>query len=204
MGLSQVASIAVMGMFVTGAQGAAAAEALYKSPIPDTMNVRFVENHIVIDRPADAVFDWVTTWGNLPKWLPVTAEVRKVSGGPIDKPSHIGDVLIEVVPAKVAAAPGQPAVDRLIQYTVVEQQDGFLWTVAGQNMIDGKPANKIEFIATYTVKALPGGNTLFSREFHSIRPNEVNPVRRTPVDDPVLNQAGLEKLKSAIEVDLPR
>ena len=41
-------------------------ENLYLSPIPDTMNLRFVENHIIIERPVRAVYDWVTTWSNLP------------------------------------------------------------------------------------------------------------------------------------------
>lgn len=35
-------------------------ENLYVSPIPDAMNVRFVENHIMIDRPVHTVYDWIT------------------------------------------------------------------------------------------------------------------------------------------------
>jgi hypothetical protein len=37
---------------------------LYKSPISDAMNVRFAENHIIIERQVRSVYDWVTTWSN--------------------------------------------------------------------------------------------------------------------------------------------
>ena len=115
--------------------------ALYASPIPDSMNVRFIENHVSIDRPAQAVFDWVTTWGNLPKWLPVTYGVKTIRGA-IDAPMKLGDVLVEVVnPANTTG------VDKL--YTVVARLDGSLVTLAGQDIVDGKPSDRIQYVATY-------------------------------------------------------
>ncbi|WP_409492838.1 hypothetical protein [Amycolatopsis sp. cmx-11-12] len=39
---------------------------LYVPQISDNLNIRFVENRIVLNRPAQEVYDWVTTWSNLP------------------------------------------------------------------------------------------------------------------------------------------
>src|SRR5271167_3893178 len=41
----------------------------FVSAIGDNTNVVFVENHIVIDRPANEIFDFVSTPGNVYKWL---------------------------------------------------------------------------------------------------------------------------------------
>jgi Polyketide cyclase / dehydrase and lipid transport len=200
--LLALSAAVLMGSYASRADDLAGA--LYKSPLPDTMNVRFVENHIGIDRPAKAVFDWVTTWGNLPKWLPVASGVKRVSGGPIEKPSHLGDVFIAVVPPKVAAAAGFKAEEFELQYTVVEWVDGFLWTVAGQEMNDGKPSDKIVSDATFGVQPRPDGSCVFSRLFQTIRPNVTNPAARRAVEDPATIQKGLEVLKEAIEREVPK
>ena len=41
----------------------------FVSAIGDNTNIVFVENHIVIDRPANEIFDFVSTPGNVYKWL---------------------------------------------------------------------------------------------------------------------------------------
>jgi hypothetical protein len=33
----------------------------------DSLNIHFVENRLVLDRPHTAAFDWITTWSTLPK-----------------------------------------------------------------------------------------------------------------------------------------
>ncbi|TDV39258.1 polyketide cyclase/dehydrase/lipid transport protein [Paraburkholderia caballeronis] len=167
----------------------------YHSPIPDSMNVRFVENRIVIQRPARAVFDWVTTWGNLPRWLPVAHGVAVVRGK-LDAPSQLGDVLIENVnPANTSGISKQ--------YTVVAQIDGFLWTVAGQDVVNGKPGDRIQYVATFAVTPIGPDSCLFTRLFQTVRPDEVNPVERRAVDDPEIIQKGLVRLKSAVESAIP-
>jgi hypothetical protein len=169
---------------------------LYKSPISDAMNVRFVENHIVVDRPAKDVFDWVTTWGNLHRWLPVAQEVEALKG-PLDKPSQLGDVLVELVdPARTNGVSKQ--------YTVVAHVDGLLWTVAGQDLVDGKPNPRVQYVATFLVTPLQDGRSLFVRQFQLVRPDISNPAERRPVDDPEVIQRGLVNLKRAVEAALPR
>jgi hypothetical protein len=74
-------------------------ENLYVSPIPEAMNVRFVENHITIDRSVHAVYDWVATWSNLLKWLPVARAVEVLKGRG-DSPPLLGDELKQDMAAR--------------------------------------------------------------------------------------------------------
>ena len=50
----------------------------------------------MIDAPHNSVFNLVTTWANLPKWLPVAKSVR-VPKGVQNEPAQLGDVLYEDV-----------------------------------------------------------------------------------------------------------
>lgn len=87
-------------------------KALYESPIGESSNVRYVENRIIINAPHNAVFDFVTTWSNLPKWLPVAKSVSVRKGNP-NGPAGLGDELYEAV----NPSPSWPAHSKI--YTVV-------------------------------------------------------------------------------------
>jgi hypothetical protein len=166
---------------------------LYKSPISDAMNVRFVENHIVIKRPVGIVYDWVTTWSNLPKWLPVALRVE-VLKGQHDVPALLGDELLEQV--NVSTPPKH--------YTVVARVPGLLWTVAGQDAPGGVPDGRISWVATFITQALEDRDTLFCRQFHSIRRQGDVSTERHAVENPQIIQSGLELIKHAIEAELAR
>ncbi|WP_156397318.1 MULTISPECIES: hypothetical protein [unclassified Sphingomonas] len=179
-------------------------EKLYKSVLPESMNVRFVENHVIIDRPANAVFDWVTTWGNISKWLAVADEAELIRGGPIEKPSRIGDVLLEYVPPKYGnTSSNEPSMRKTYAYTVVVLVEGLLWIAAGQSWENGVAGEKIRFVQIFSTKSLSETRTLFSRTFHFIKDEVVNPVQRYPVDDPELMQESLKRLKAVLEAETP-
>ena len=164
---------------------------MYRSPISDRMNVRFTENHITIDRAAQEVFDWVTTWGNVPKWLPVATSVSATRGN-VETPSKLGDVVLEKIdPTKT------DGIDK--QYTVVAQVDGLLQTVAGGDSIGGRPSDRVQYISTFAVKPIDQRSCVLTRIFQAIRIDTVNPVERGAVEDPAVIQKGLEQLKKAIE-----
>ena len=58
----------LLGFGVIAAATAASAQTVppaFVSAIGDNTNVVFVENHIVIDRPANEIFDFVSTPGNV-------------------------------------------------------------------------------------------------------------------------------------------
>ena len=48
----------------------------FVSAIGDNTNVVFVENHIVIDRPASEIFDFVSTPGNIYKWFTKSSDAK--------------------------------------------------------------------------------------------------------------------------------
>jgi hypothetical protein len=168
-------------------------EDLYESPISDTMNVRFVENHIIIDRPVGAVYDWMTTWSNLSKWLPVARAVEVLKGLP-DSPALLGDELFEQV--NVDTPPKH--------YTVVARIPGTLWTVAGQDAPNGTPDGRISWVATFVTQARGFGRTLFCRQFQSIRRDGDDSMERHAVENPGIIQSSLESLKHVIELKLPQ
>ncbi|MFJ7949701.1 SRPBCC family protein [Streptomyces sp. NPDC096354] len=165
---------------------------LYASPVSDALNVRFVENNIAIDRPAAVVYDWVTTWSNLPKWLPVADRVE-VRRGADNIPAALGDELF----VQIKSGP----VPKI--YTVVTRLPGKMWTVAAQNVVGGEREPRISWVAMFTTFDLGNGATLFSRLFQSIRSDD-NSTERGAVEDPAVIQAGLELLKERIEAETPR
>ncbi|WP_338769103.1 SRPBCC family protein [Nocardia vulneris] len=163
---------------------------LYEPQIPDNLNIRFVENRIVVERPAQVVYDWATTWSNLPKWLPFASgtEVRRGTEG---VPAELGDVLLEYIFPELNEKPKE--------YTVVARVPGKLWTVVGRDILDdGTPAPAMHAIATFTTFDLGDGTTLFCRVFQRLIP-DTEPPGPHPVEDPAQVQPGLELLKAHIE-----
>jgi uncharacterized membrane protein len=76
----------LLGFGVIAAATAASAQTAppaFVSAIGDNTNVVFVENHIVIDRPANEIFDFVSTPGNVYKWFTKSSDVSAD-----DKGSH--------------------------------------------------------------------------------------------------------------------
>lgn len=176
------------------AQPTQPAPELWKSPISDTLNVRFVENHIIINRPALSVFDWVTTWGNLPKWLPVAGGVE-MKQGTLNAPAELGDVMLEIVNPATTSGINK-------QYTVVARIGGSLWVVAGQDIIDGKPNETVQYVTTYAVTPVGANSSIFTRVFQTIWPGS-NDLPRRPVEDAAIIQRGLERLKVTVEAATP-
>jgi hypothetical protein len=182
---------------------------LYVSPISDELNVRFVENHIVIDRPSDKIFDWVTTPKNMTQWFPQMLGWEVLTGGPADKPQNVGDSIMETI---VPAIPGGPPRRNL--YTVVALVPGFQWVATAQRIqADGQPAPNIMAVAVWTVKPLSANQSLFVRLFEAIRPDLRNAPpetfdptsvpRKGTVIDPEVIQPGLVRLKQLVEQAIP-
>ena len=165
--------------------------ALYKSPISDAMNMRFTENRIIVERAAQEVFDWVTTWANVPKWLPVAKKVSAIRGD-LDKPSKLGDVVIETIDPT-----NTDGIDK--QYTVVAQVDGFLQTVAGGDVVDGQSSDRIQYVATFAVQPIDCHRCVLTRVFQSVRSNTVSSNERGAVENPAAIQKGLKHLKHVLE-----
>jgi Polyketide cyclase / dehydrase and lipid transport len=208
-------AFSVIGMGVLAAPGRTAtptSEPLYVSPIADDLSVRFVENHIVIDRPADKVFDWLTTPKNMTRWFPQMNGWDVVKGGPADQPQKQGDITME----SIGPIPSRPELGVLKnQYTVVSLIPGFQWTAASQIVQpDGKVSPNVGSVAIWTVKALPGGKTLFIRLFESVRPDPrvagpntfdtTQIPRKGTVVDPAVLQVSMVRAKQLIEADLPK
>lgn len=183
-----------------GSATAPSTEPLYVAPIPDDMNVGFTENHIVIDRSAQQVFDFVTTPANTARWFPRMHAWTVAHGGAADKPQKLGDVTIEEIEP---VHPGDTPVK--VQYTVVALIPGHEWVAVGQDLqSDGRPSERIRSIADWSVKPLPGGRSLFVRIFESVRPNVHNPDARPSALDTAWMQPGLVGLKQMIEKELPK
>ena len=170
--------------------------------VSDDLTVRTVENHIVVDRPAKKVFDWVTTPKNMTRWFLLILGWDVYKGGPPDQPQKLGDSVTETV---VPATPGGPV--RVNRYTVVALTPGFQWTVHSQKILpDGTVSPHVGTIAVWTVQALPGNKSLFVRLFFSARSDETPwtyPNRKGTAQDPELIQTGLVHLKELVEQDLP-
>jgi hypothetical protein len=156
------------------------------------MNVRFVENHIIIERMVKPVYDWVTTWSNLPKWLPVAHRVE-VFKGQQDGPALLGDELYEQV--NVNSPPKL--------YIVVARVPGSFWTVAGQDVMGGTPDGRISWVSTFITQAQGDRSTLLCRQFQNIRRHGDISTGRHAVENPHIIQTGLELLKQRIEAELP-
>src|ERR1700723_4523011 len=67
----------------------------FVSAIGDNTNVVFVENHIVIDRPANEIFDFVSTLGYVYKWFTKSSDVKPFITGALDHPNSVGDQVFE-------------------------------------------------------------------------------------------------------------
>lgn len=166
---------------------------VYRSPIPETSNVRYVENRIVIDAPQAVVFEYATTWANLPKWLPVAKSVYVRKGDPT-APAQLGDVLCEGVHHEEGFSAAATRADKI--YTVVLLVPNVLWGVAGVDDVGDPWVGKT---ATFITTPCEDGRTLFCRVFQQIRKEGDNSEDRHPVLQPEVIQKGLERLKDLIE-----
>jgi hypothetical protein len=212
-------SISIAGFaWGTGNAAAEGDEPLYVSPISDDMNVSVVENHIIIDRPAKQVFDFISTPANTARWFPQMQSWEVVRGGPADKPQKLGDVTLESI------APIKPEFIELLkkagvsnpnipvgfkqpkhQYTVVALVPGQQWVAAGREVDgDGQPKDRISTIADWSVKPLTNGKSMFIRIFTVIKPNAHNPGSLTGSQSAAVMQPGLVALKEMIERELPK
>jgi hypothetical protein len=84
----------LLGFGVIAAATAASAETAapaFVSAIGDNTNVVFVENHIVIDRPTNEIFDFVSTPGNVYKWFTMSSDAKPFITGALDHPNRVGD-----------------------------------------------------------------------------------------------------------------
>lgn len=166
---------------------------MYRSTIPETSNVRYVENRILIDAPHTVVFDYVTTWGNLPKWLPVAKNVY-VRKGDLNAPARLGDVLCEGVHHEEGFSAAAARADKI--YTVVLHIPGLLWGVAGVDDVGDPWVGKT---ATFITSPSADGKTLFCRVFQQIRKEGDDSEVRHPVLQPDVMQEGLERLRDLVE-----
>src|ERR1700688_1757891 len=114
------------------AASAQTAQPAFVSAIGDNTNVVFVENHIVIDRPANEIFDFVSTLGNVYKWFTKSSHAKPFITGALDHPNRVGDHFFE----NIDFPDGRKL--SLVQTTVV-CIPGFEWVVTGQPIgSDGK------------------------------------------------------------------
>lgn len=174
------------------------AASLYVTPIPETSNVRYVENRILINAPHTVVYDYVTTWANLPKWLPVAKSVYVRKGDP-SAPAQLGDVLCEGVHPEAGFEAAATRADKI--YTVVLRVPGVLWGVAGVDDVGDPWVGKT---ATFITTPCAGGRTLFCRVFQQIRKEGDVGVDRHPVLQPEVMQKGLERLRDLVEAEYAR
>ena len=188
----------LLGFGVIAAATAAFAQTTppaFVSAIGDNTNVVFVENHIVIDRPANEIFDFVSTPGNVYKWFTKSSDAKPFITGALDHPNRVGDQVFE----NIDFPDGRKL--SLVQTTVV-CIPGFEWVVTGQPIgSDGKPLPQVLSLAVWTVQSLPGGKSMFSRFFSLVGSEGSVTVSRSKNGalDPVGSQAALERLKQYLE-----
>jgi hypothetical protein len=180
-----------------GGHAASAQTALpaFVSAIGDNTNVVVVENHIVIDRPAKEIFDFVSTPANVDKWFTTSNDVKLSISGALDHPNRVGDQVFE----NIDFPDGRKL--RLVQTTVV-CIPGFEWVVTGQPIgSDDKPLPQVLSLAIWAVQSLPGGKSMFSRFFSLVGSEGSVTVSRSKNGalDPVRSQAALERLKKYLE-----
>ena len=188
----------MLGFGVIAAPTAASAQTAppdFVSAIGDNTNVVFVENHIVIDMPANELFDFVSTPGNVYKWFTKSSDAKPFITGALDQPNRVGDQVFE----NIDFPDGRKL--RLVQTTVV-CIPSFEWVVTGQPVgSDGKPLPQVLSLAVWTVQSLPGGKSMFSRYFSLVGSEGRVTVSRSKNGalDPVGSQAALERLKKYLE-----
>jgi uncharacterized protein YndB with AHSA1/START domain len=122
---------------------AAGVSALFWLPIADDTTI---SNEIVIERPPDAVYTYVTTPGNWPKWHPAS----KAVSGATDHSLAPGEKVTEDF--VVAGRSGR------VVWTVVKRDPPRVWVIEGD--VDGRKAGVI----TYSLTPIPEG-TRFERAF---------------------------------------
>src|SRR5262249_18553879 len=116
---------------------------------PDTR----IANEIVIARPPQQVYDYVTTPANWPRWHPSSLAVR----GATDHPLALGESVVEEF--IVAGRRGT------VTWTVVAREVPTHWTIVGENV-----GSRGGGTVTYTLQP-EGGGTRFTRALSYHMPN---------------------------------
>ena len=129
----------------------AATIAILFAPLPFHHSTR-IENSVTIARPPEAVYTYVTTPGNWPKWHPSSLAVS----GATDHSLSLGETVTEDF--RVAGRTGR------VVWRVVEAAAPHSWT------IDGMIGNRAAGTVRYSLAARAGG-TDFKREFVYHAPN---------------------------------
>ena len=128
---------------------AAGAAALFWLPIEDSTTI---DNAIVIERPPGAVFTYVTTPGNWPKWHPASMAVSGVTDHSLAAGEKVTEDFV------VAGHAGR------VVWTVVKRDPPRQWVIEGD--VDGRKAGVI----TYSLTPVAEG-TRFERTFVYPSPN---------------------------------
>lgn len=117
----------------------------HMSSYPDSATV---QNQILIQKPVEEVFEYVTTPGNWPEWHPSSREVS----GTTDHSLDIGEQVREAF--KVAGREGE------VVWTVTDKQVPVKWVIEGE-IVNGKgTGGTISYVLTSQ-----NGATLFERTF---------------------------------------
>lgn len=121
------------------------------APLPFDLTTT-IDNEIDIARPPVAVFDYVTTPGNWPKWHPSSLAVQ----GAVDHPLALGERVAEDF--RVAGREGR------VEWTVVAREVPTNWQIDGA--VGGRPAGRVSYTLTPTT-----GGTRFHRRLTYVAPN---------------------------------
>jgi len=114
-------------------------------PLPWIAGTR-IDNAVEIARPAPAVFDYVTTAGNWPRWHPSSLAVH----GSVNHPLMLGEQVTEDY--QVAGRRGQ------VVWTVATRERPHRWSIVG--LIHGRQAGTVSYTLTPTA-----AGTHFERVF---------------------------------------
>lgn len=138
-------------IFSRAAVGAVVLVTLLLAPLP-LFPDRLVRTSAVIGRPPEAVFTYVTTPANWPRWHPSSLRVA----GQVDRSGQIGDRIAEDF--RVAGIEGHAV------WTVTERIPLRRWSISGITGHGGRGT------VTYRLRPM-AGVTEFIREFRYSRPN---------------------------------
>jgi uncharacterized protein YndB with AHSA1/START domain len=137
--------------FVWAAVAIAIIAGLVFAPLP-FLDRTHIANAIIIARPPDVVFAYVTTPGNWPKWHPASLAVSGATDHSLAPGEQVTEDFI------LAGRKGR------VVWTAVKRDANRAWVIEGD--VDGRNAGVI----TYTLTALPAG-TRFERDFVYPSPN---------------------------------
>jgi uncharacterized protein YndB with AHSA1/START domain len=140
---------------------------------------------IVIERPVEAVFDYVTTPSNWPQWHPSSVGVDSAAGRSLD----VGEQVREAI--KVGWQR-----DR-VQWTVLERERPRRWVIEGRGETGGAATLRYELGAD-------GARTRFRRDLTYRMPNAfLGVIDRLLVRHimAVASRSALARLKRALEVN---